>query len=64
VLEPRQLSLIPARRTRAPRGVAGGADGLRGRNLVNGVEVGAKIARDLAKGDVVTIETPGGGGHG
>jgi N-methylhydantoinase B len=64
VLEACQLSLITERRTRAPRGVAGGADGLRGRNLVNGVEVGAKVARDLAKGDVVTIETPGGGGHG
>jgi N-methylhydantoinase B len=63
-LEPCQLSLITERRRRAPRGVAGGADGAVGRNLVNGRDVGAKVALDLAAGDVVTIETPGGGGHG
>ncbi|MFI5207417.1 MAG: hydantoinase B/oxoprolinase family protein [Gemmatimonadales bacterium] len=64
VLEPCQLSLITERRRRGPRGVLGGADGSAGRNLVNGQDVGAKVARDLAAGDVVTIETPGGGGHG
>jgi N-methylhydantoinase B/oxoprolinase/acetone carboxylase alpha subunit len=31
---------------------------------VNGEPVGAKVTRDLAAGDVVTIETPGGGGWG
>jgi N-methylhydantoinase B len=64
VLEACQLSLITERRRRGPRGVLGGADGSPGRNLVNGQDVGAKAARDLAAGDVVTIETPGGGGHG
>jgi N-methylhydantoinase B len=64
VLEPCQLSLITERRRMAPRGLAGGQDGMPGRNLVNGVEVGAKVAVDLVPGDVVTIETPGGGGYG
>jgi N-methylhydantoinase B len=64
VLAPCQLSLITERRRRAPRGLAGGADGSPGRNQVNGHDVGSKAALDLAAGDVVTIETPGGGGHG
>jgi N-methylhydantoinase B len=64
VLEPCALSLITERRTVAPRGAEGGADGARGRNRVNGREVGAKVAVELAAGDVVTIETPGGGGWG
>jgi N-methylhydantoinase B/oxoprolinase/acetone carboxylase alpha subunit len=29
---------------------------------VNGDEIPAKVTRDLAPGDVVTIESPGGGG--
>jgi N-methylhydantoinase B len=64
VLEPCALSLITERRARAPRGLAGGEDGAPGRNLVNGVPVAAKLARDLLAGDLVTIETPGGGGWG
>ena len=43
---------------------AGGEPGARGRNLVNGEEVPAKVTRDLAAGHVVRIETPGGGGFG
>ena len=46
------------------RGASGGGDGLPGRNLVNGVEVPAKVTLDVSAGDVVTIETPGGGGFG
>jgi len=64
VLEPCSLSLLTERRARAPRGLAGGEDGQPGRNLVNGVPVGAKVGRDLNAGDIVTIETPGGGGYG
>ena len=63
-LEPAALSLVTERRRRAPRGAAGGGDGARGRNLVNGQEVGAKVAVELAPGDVVTVQTPGGGGYG
>jgi N-methylhydantoinase B len=64
VLEPCRLSLLTERRANPPRGARGGADGAVGRNLVNGQPVPAKATLDLAAGDVVTIETPGGGGFG
>jgi N-methylhydantoinase B len=35
-----------------------------GRNLLNGVPLPAKCRVALQAGDVVTIETPGGGGYG
>ena len=63
-LEPCRFSLITERRRRAPQGVAGGEPGARGRNLLNGEEIPAKVTGDLAAGDVLTIETPGGGGYG
>ena len=64
VLEPCQLSLITERRVVAPRGMNGGGDGAVGRNLVNGKEVGSKVAIELQTNDVLRIETPGGGGYG
>ncbi len=64
VLEDCRLSILSERRTRAPRGTSGGEDGASGRNLLNGEPVPAKVTRDLRAGDVVTIETPGGGGYG
>jgi N-methylhydantoinase B len=64
VLAPCTLSLITERRRVAPKGANGRGDGLPGRNLVNGREVGSKVAMELVAGDVVRIETPGGGGYG
>ena len=64
VLEACRLSLLTERRSRGPAGAEGGGPGLRGRNLVNGREVPAKVTLDLEPGDVVRIETPGGGGYG
>ena len=64
VLEDCRLSLLTERRARPPGGAAGGADGERGRNLVNGEELPAKATRQLRAGDVLRIETPGGGGYG
>jgi N-methylhydantoinase B len=64
VLEDCRLSLVTERRARAPGGGRGGADGQPGRNLVNGEEVPAKTTRELRAGDVVRVETPGGGGYG
>jgi N-methylhydantoinase B len=64
VLEPCRLSLISERRQVAPRGERGGEPGAPGRNRVNGREVPAKVTLDLGQGDVVAIETPGGGGFG
>ena len=64
VLDDCRLSLLSERRTHAPRGRAGGGDGAPGRNLLNGRELPPKVTTDLHAGDVVTIETPGGGGYG
>jgi len=64
VLEPCRLSIVSERRRRAPAGARGGEPGAPGRNLLNGEELPAKIGSDLRPGDVVTIETPGGGGYG
>ena len=64
VLEGCRLSVISERRRHAPGGAQGGEPGEPGRNLVNGEDLPAKATRDLAAGDVVRIETPGGGGFG
>ena len=64
VLEDCRLSIISERRAHAPQGERGGGPGASGRNLLNGEPLPAKVTRDLAAGDVVTIETPGGGGWG
>ncbi|MFN2469099.1 MAG: hydantoinase B/oxoprolinase family protein [Gaiellaceae bacterium] len=63
-LEPCRLSILSDRRLHAPKGAAGGQDGAVGRNLLNGEVLPGKTTRALAAGDVVTIETPGGGGFG
>jgi N-methylhydantoinase B len=64
VLEACRLSVISERRRHAPQGTQGGEPGHPGRNFLNGEELPAKATRDLAAGDVVRIETPGGGGFG
>jgi N-methylhydantoinase B len=64
VLEPCRFSVVSERRVHAPAGAGGGKPGAPGRNLLNGAEIPAKATLDLAAGDVVTIETPGGGGIG
>jgi N-methylhydantoinase B len=63
-LEPATLSLLTDRRRHAPQGLAGGKPGRPGRNLLNGEELPPKATRELCAGDVVTVETPGGGGWG
>jgi N-methylhydantoinase B len=64
VLEDCRLSVLAERRRHAPQGRAGGEDGTRGRTLVNGEEQPPKLTRQLTAGDLVRVETPGGGGHG
>ena len=64
VLEPCRLSLLSQRRRIAPGGQAGGAPGLPGRTLLNGEELPPFASRELAAGDLLRIETPGGGGYG
>ena len=63
-LEPMRYSLITERRRHSPRGRAGGENGQKGRNTVNGEGVPAKAGGELAAGDRLRIETPGGGGFG
>jgi N-methylhydantoinase B len=64
VLEECRLSLVGERRRRGPSGARGGGPGEPGRNLLNGEELPAKTTRSLRAGDVVRVETPGGGGYG
>ena len=63
-LEPASLSLLTDRRRHPPQGVEGGEPGAVGENLLNDGELPAKASRSLEEGDVLTIETPGGGGYG
>jgi len=63
-LESCTVTLLTERRRRAPAGAAGGASGALGRNLLNGRELPPKCRVQMAPGDVLTIETPGGGGWG
>jgi N-methylhydantoinase B len=63
-LEPMRYTLISERRRYPPRGRNGGGDGKRGRNLLNGRSLPSKCEGELAAGDLLRIETPGGGGYG
>jgi N-methylhydantoinase B len=63
-LEPCRASVIAERRAVAPAGEAGGDAGAPGRTLLNGRELPAKVTVDLHDGDVLRLETPGGGGWG
>ncbi|QLH81769.1 hydantoinase B/oxoprolinase family protein [Halosimplex pelagicum] len=58
------VSLLTERRRHAPRGIAGGGDGQPGINRIDGERVPAKVTREVSAGTTVTVETPGGGGHG
>jgi N-methylhydantoinase B len=64
VLEPASLSLLTDRRRHGPRGVDGGEPGRVGRNLLGSEELPPKVSREMEEGDVVAVETPGGGGYG
>src|SRR5215211_7337901 len=64
VLAPASLSLLTDRRRHGPRGLEGGEPGRPGRNLLDGEELPSKVSVRMEEGDVVTVETPGGGGYG
>ena len=64
VLESCRVSIISERRAHAPAGARGGSPGSPGRNYLNGRELPAKVTVDVSAGDVITVETPGGGGFG
>jgi len=68
LLHPAQITLLTERRQFAPYGLAGGQPGKRGRNLLvrdgRVSELPGKITRTVKAGDVLRLETPGGGGYG
>src|SRR5205085_902326 len=57
-------SVLSDRRRHAPCGAGGGGAGAPGRTLVNGAPLPPKASTRLTAGDVVRVETPGGGGWG
>ena len=65
---PAQVSLLTERRRRQPYGLAGGHQGARGKNIMirNNEErdLPGKGTFDLEEGDILSIQTPGGGGFG
>lgn len=62
-----EVTVLSERRRNAPYGLRGGGPGARGRNFVikDGVpyERPGKFQERLKRGDIVRIETPGGGGY-
>jgi len=63
-LAPAQVTVLSERRKHQPWGLAAGTDAKAGVNLLNGNQLAAKQSFKVSTGDVVTIETPGGGGFG
>ena len=68
-LEPMRANILANRRRVPPRGIAGGGDGLPGRNWVERADgrvepLGATGSAEMQPGDRFVIQTPGGGGFG
>jgi len=63
-LQAATTTLLTERRTHAPWGLQGADSGTSGRNLLNQKEVKAKVLLSLQAGDILTVETAGGGGWG
>jgi N-methylhydantoinase B len=63
-LAPASVSLLTERRRHQPWGCDGGSPGAAGLNLLNGKALPAKTAFEVAAGDRLCIQTPGGGGYG
>lgn len=63
------ITINSERRNRAPYGINGGEDGVKGRNRLNRKgkkhqTISGKYTTQVSSGDKITIETPGGGGYG
>ena len=63
-LEEMEATLLTERRRHGARGAHGGSDGRPGANVMNDTPLPAKVTVRLVAGDVLRIETPGGGGWG
>ncbi len=64
LLAPVRVSILSERRVRGAFGLEGGEEGARGRNLLDGREIGGRASVEVHPGRVIRIETPGGGGFG
>jgi N-methylhydantoinase B len=68
LLAPMQVGILSDRREIGPYGLSGGAEGKRGRNELirdgRRTVLPGKTAFNAEAGDILRIETPGGGGHG
>jgi N-methylhydantoinase B len=58
------LNAVPSRLDAGPEGIGGGGPGAPGKFLVNGKPVSEARKLTMEPGDVVLLETPGGGGYG
>ncbi|EWH09610.1 5-oxoprolinase [Catenovulum agarivorans DS-2] len=69
-LQPMQINILANARVNAPKGLSGGGNGLCGRNYLvkstqtNPIELAYNANVAVSAGDILTIETPGGGGFG
>lgn len=63
-LEPAQVTLLTERRRHAPWGLAGGGRGATGSNSLDGKPLPAKCSIAVGAGQVLRVETPGGGAFG
>jgi 5-oxoprolinase (ATP-hydrolysing) len=67
--EPMTVSTLSGHRSRPPYGLAGGASGALGRNAIERTdgtvdELPGSAFAEVAPGDILIVETPGGGGYG
>ena len=58
------VTILSERRRHPPRGANEGQAGAKGQNFLNDQAIAGKVSLNVAKGDRVRIETPGGGAYG
>lgn len=63
-LESLQVSLLTQHRIEKPFGIDGGECGECGKQFLNGAALPGAVRIEAKRGDVLRIETPGGGGTG
>jgi len=63
-LAPMRVSVLSERRVVPPYGMRGGGPGAPGMNLLNGKQLPHRLSAEVSPGDVLRVETPGGGGWG
>jgi 5-oxoprolinase (ATP-hydrolysing) len=59
-----RFSVVSERRRVAPYGMRGGGPGAPGMNLLNGKPLAHRVTAEVEPGDVLRVETPGGGAWG